>query len=283
MSTWWGQGSDGPSYAEGAWTFAYNNYIKHYYNNTSFKTGCVPTAMAQIIAYHGYIAPNAPYKPSNFNSSSLGTWTGAYDFSLLRNYPMIYNTASAAVKGQAAALMYQVGKNVNAKYLSGKTVVENTNDIKRGFEAFGYRIDYQNYGTDLTETTNSSKITYYTSPTVIKNALDNKRPVLMIGTTDPAKTNAEKIGHAWVIDGYGAMTYYREYFTNRYNQTTYVTITLNNCLMVHCNLGWNDLYNGWYVYGIFDTKNRTIFENSNQSGGEGEFSKNTYMFIPRKP
>jgi len=76
------------------------------------------------------------------------------------------------------------------------------------------------------------------------------------------------------------MTYYSEIRSD--GSTWYVT--LNNILMVHCNLGWNGNSDGWYIFGIFDAYNtffsdppiRTVLE------GYKNFSMNTEMLIPKK-
>jgi hypothetical protein len=68
-----------------------------------------------------------------------------------------------------------------------------------------------------------------------------------------------QLGHAWVIDGHGSMTCYAETLYNKKIKKTITQwMTLSNCLMVHCNMGWDGNANGWYVYGIFDTRNRPL-------------------------
>jgi hypothetical protein len=68
----------------------------------------------------------------------------------------------------------------------------------------------------------------------IKTALDNNRPIYTRGTdlgNDKIYGTADDVGHAWVMDGYGSMTQYVEYFHNAQTDSYgYVTITLNNCL-----------------------------------------------------
>jgi hypothetical protein len=233
--------------------------------------------MAQIIAYHNYIKPDAPGKPSAFNSASIGQWGGTYNLTAIRNMEYITNTSPPAVKGQVAVLMHQLGVNSLADYYPNLTYNRTMDYIRDGFARMGYTVTNYGKATGLSETANSSTITYYTSPAVIKDALNNNRPVFTRGGL------ADNSGHFWVIDGYGSMTTYREYF---YNTSTgkygYVTITLTNCLMVHCNLGWDGNANGWYVYGIFDTDNRTLLE-SGAGTGAGNYSTNTYVLIPKKP
>ncbi|MDR2052542.1 MAG: C10 family peptidase [Treponema sp.] len=278
LLTKWGQGSQGAYSTSGG---AYNNYVKYKKGNDQYLTGCAPTAIAQIIAYHNYVKPNVPYTPASFNIANVGNWTGTYNLSLIRNLTTITNTSSAAAKGQVAALMYHIGLPgmTNAVYGEKGTGADRVY-YKSTFEKFGYTVptSYAD-ATTLTETSSSSTFIYHTGLTTIKNALNNNRPILITGYN-----SGLSLGHAWVIDGYGSMTTYMECFNNaQTGQTYYVTAILTNCLMVHCNLGWSGKANGWYVYGIFDTGDRTLLETSSDQSGNHEFSAMTSIWIPQKP
>jgi hypothetical protein len=282
LLTKWGQGTSKPPY-----DYAYNNYVRYKKGNDRI-TGCGATAMAQIVAYHNYIKPNMSSSPPAFNISSVGYWSGTYNLSLIRTMQTITNTSSAAARGQVAALMYHLGDLAWASYSSGETSTS-IYFIKPAFLSMGYTVPIYSYATDVTETSNSSTIATHTTPGVIKNALNNNRPILIAGFSESGKKDKasgdddkKKSGHYWVIDGYGSMTTYKEYFYNsQTGQTATVTLNLNNCLMVHCNLGWNGNANGWYIYGIFDTENRTLLE-ENYSRGNGNYSTDTIVWIPQK-
>ncbi|MDR3013756.1 MAG: C10 family peptidase, partial [Chitinispirillales bacterium] len=122
LRTWWGQGIGGYT-IDG---FAYNNYIKHHFRNDPngqfYITGCGPTAVAQIIAYHNFINPNAAsrtrmapaFTDATSSTMNMGTWNGQYNLSLIRTMPFIRNNASADAKGQIAALMFHIFREVNA-------------------------------------------------------------------------------------------------------------------------------------------------------------------------
>jgi hypothetical protein len=277
LVTNWGQGSLGAYTATG---HAYNNYIKYFYGNDYYYAGCGPAAMAQIIAYHNYISPVAPNKPGSFNSSTLGKWTGTYNLSLIRTMNTITNSSPAEAKGQVAALMYQIGKTVKAKYEPGNTIID-MRDAYNAFKSLGYTImHYGSNATTVTGTSNSFLITYHDSLSTIKTALNSKRPILVRGATQTGG------GHFWVIDGYGTMTCRREYFQNTStNQIIYSTLTVNNALMVHCNLGWdgNDYakHDGWYIYGIFDTTYRSLIDPVYDiTQGDRNYSTGTMILIP---
>jgi hypothetical protein len=266
LLTKWGQGARGAYSSSG---YAYNNLVKVEIGD--YYAGCGPVAIAQIIAYNNYINSYSGYKKSAFNYSNVGTWTGSYNLSSIRELPTIRNSsATAAQRGQVAHLLYQIGKIAGASYSPTATGINAVN-ARNTFNTLGYTTSYYTNVTSLSETSTWSTITYNTSLETIKNALNNNRPFYTRGTSSDGG------GHAWVTDGYGSMTQYVEFYNN--GQST--TITLNNCLMVHCNLGWDGNANGWYIYGIFDTAHRTLLESS--SGGKGNYSTSTAVIIPQKP
>jgi hypothetical protein len=266
LRTQWGQQS------------AYNNYIMYDHKNSTHVTGCGPTAMAQIIAYHGYI--NSVNKPASFTDDTTykkGIWNGTYNFADLRNMVAITDANSAALRGQVGALMWQIGKTTNAQYGYYSTGIY-ASDAYNAFIKLGYSVDggLRN-ATNLSETSNSTTIYYSTTPAYIKSMLDKNRPIYTRGSNV-----AGGGGHAWVIDGYGSMQWYQEYVYNKQTgQYGYVTVTLSNCLMVHCNLGWDGAADGWYIYGIFDTKNRPLLPgNSSSDGVASDFSKGAQIIVP---
>jgi hypothetical protein len=314
LTTKWGQGSTG-TYSPT--DYAYNNYIKYVHANDTHVTGCVPTAIAQILAFYGnygnYNIQKAPIPPA-FDIPGVGQWSGKYNIGLISGMQKITNESSATAKGQVAALMYQLGKICGAKdedYTDKGTSIT-TNGIINGFKSMGYGVvDYSGV-TSLSDTTNSSTSSAYghingtlttgidhpegertesfydgstvtyrktTSTQIITDAIGERRPVLICGSIENSN-----LGHAWVIDGCGTMTTYREYFvdciTGLYNV---ITFNLTNCLMVHCNLGWDGAADGWYIYGLFDTKNRLRIEDSPDPSDGQNFSAYTLIIVPQRP
>ncbi len=83
---------------------------------------------------------------------------------------------------------------------------------------------------------NVDKFCGYRESTIISH-LNTDRPFL-ISATSPKKESGdgENHGHAWVIDGY----------IQRARNDQVET-------MMHCNMGWGGLYDGYYASGIFDT------------------------------
>jgi hypothetical protein len=278
LITRWGQGT-----REGWSGYVYNNYVQYAYNNFDFITGCVPTAIAQIIAFHNYIIPFGSL-PKAFVNTDYGTWTGTFNLSQIRNMESIKysnrnNPGMMEAIGQVGMLMYHIGKKGigNATYENGSTKMS-MSKAYLAFETLGYRItNYISNPTTTTGTIDSFNIKYKTSPNTIKDALNDNLPILFDGYS---QREATKAGHCWVIDGWANMTYYREVRTD--GNIWYVL--LNNILMVHCNLGWNGKSDGWYIYGIFDTSN-TYFPNSpirTILEGDHNYSMDTDILIPMK-
>ena len=297
LLTKWGQGDLGAYSADKT---AYNNYVKVQRNDDYLYTGCGPTAIAQIIAYHDYIVPHSSLPlPGAFFHSQRGLWHGSFSMlHIVRTVETITNTSSNSAKGHVAVLMWYIGHPQigNATYHHVYDAVKNehdswtslsTSNAQNVFIKLGYTIP--NYAISPTVVTGSSNftITYNTSLATIKNALNNNRPIYFVGDSktkkiEEGKEVEKKVGHAWVIDGHGTMTWYSElYLLNGDREGRYITLSSDN-LMVHCNLGWDGRADGWYIYGIFDTDKQLLLENGPLLSN-GNFSLNTEMFIPQKP
>jgi hypothetical protein len=291
LMTQWGQGSRG-TYSN--FGFAYNNYIKHHFRNDPngqlFLTGCGATAIAQIIAYHNFINPNlasrtlrmAPqFTDATSTTMDMGTWNGQYNLSLIRTMSFIRNNALAEAKGQVAALMFHVFREINSDPRPTVTVSQ-TRAYAPAFRNFGYIIAHEGSATTLSGTSSNFSIQYHTGLETIRNSLNNNRPILARGGNA-----AGDIGHVWVIDGHGSVTWIEEYYHNIWDGQTFTRmINLNNVLMVHCNMGWdgsNFGYNGWYMYGIFDATANRNQQQQDIKKGDRNYSSGTWLVIPRRP
>lgn len=283
LKTKWGQGENLKKVIFRVYNGAYNNYVQHVYNNNSFITGCVPTAIAQIIAFHNYIAtPRSPALPSPFTNTAYGTWTGSFNLSKIRNVETINHLSSKEEIGQVGVLMYYIGhKNIgSADYQAGWTGMS-LSEARSVFQKLGYTVtNYDTKPTTTTGTADNFTIKYNTSLATIKNALNDNRPIFFSGF---AQDGTKKVGHSWVIDGWGDMTYYTE---KRANNSTW-RISLYNILMVHCNIGWDGETDGWYIYGIFNTDHPFYPDSDPDSprsvtAGNYNYSMNTGMLIPKK-
>lgn len=202
--------------------------VKH---ENSRYTGCGPTAMAQIMAYHK--------KPAGYRWNDYGYNIQAnLDWDLNRDFA--WESKSSDVIADIGRLLYDLGKITNAQYGPTGTGIY-PQDAANGFRQMGYSCDYK---------------TYY-NKTLIEYSLTDQRPVYMRGTR--TKSDGSKSGHAWVIDGYGQKADYYMIYKDCYYQGEYVgyikTASVNFTIdeyYFHCNWGWNGKDNGWYLAGVFN-------------------------------
>jgi hypothetical protein len=108
----------------------------------------------------------------------------------------------------------------------------------------------------LDDRRDGSTIYNYISQSTKKNTLNQGYPYLVLGVDKNGSEDSTKwTSHVWLVDGYGTMTQYAEKLSHPVTKDVKtVTVTLTNCLMVHCNMG-NATGNGWYIDGIFDIGN----------------------------
>ncbi|MDO4691266.1 MAG: C10 family peptidase [Porphyromonadaceae bacterium] len=194
-------------------------------------TGCVATAMAQLMYYHKWPIRGLgshSYRHStgtlsvNF-AESVYDWEHmldeyAYDDPLgdpKRRKPLWNDVQARAV----AKLMLDAGIAISTGYnLSDSGSGSNVGEAERALaKYFGYRTKtvYRNY-------TPSHKVL-----AAIKQELDRDNPILMVGSQ---KTS----GHAWVLDGYDENGY------------------------LHVNWGWGGLSNGYFALSFMSPDNAGI-------------------------
>ena len=183
-------------------------------NNSRAITGCVATAMAEIMTFWKY--PDVGKGSATYTGSS-GAQT--YNFA---DHPFDWNNILDTYKGgdytnaQAnaiAELMLACGASVNMNYNAAGSGTQSRNVAPALKEYFKYNseIEYLHDASyELIETLWVS---------ILKEEFDAGRPVYYAGSNQTS-------GHAFVIDGYkteGATVYF------------------------HVNWGWNGAYNGWYL------------------------------------
>ncbi len=172
--------------------------------------GCGAVAMGQIMKYWNYPVQgigNHTYEHDDYGTLSADFENTTYDWV---NMPAQLDQNSTATEVEAiATLLYHCGVSVEMQFGSEGSS-SYTTDAKNAFsEYFGF-IESNIAHLHKDDYTNSDWIE------VLKNELDNGRPLFYAGGVSPVR-------HAWVCDGYD-----------------------NN--MFHMNWGWDGLYNdGYYV------------------------------------
>ncbi len=174
-------------------------------------TGCVATAMAQIMKYWNYPATGSGFH--SYNHQSYGTLSANFGATAYQwgSMPNSVNSSNNAV----ATLMYQVGVSVDMNYspdVSGAYVISDLSPVTNCAE---YALEtYFGYSTSLqgVQKSNYSQTQWLN---LIKSELDASRPVLFAGIGTGG-------GHCFVADGYDNNDY------------------------IHFNWGWGGYSDGFF-------------------------------------
>ncbi len=192
----------------------YNNYCPAYSSGSGGHsyTGCVATAMAQIIRYWGY--PTTGFGYSAYSHSVYGRLkvhhdSVVYDFN---NMPDRVYPSSPQVQQDAVSLLcYHCGVSVSMNYQhagNNDGSGAHTEDVPDALRHFGYMHAQMIYMTTVGESTWMQ---------MLRDELDNGRPVLYRGISTGG-------GHAFVCDGY------------RDSQNKF-----------HINWGWSGYQDGYFT------------------------------------
>jgi len=180
-------------------------------------TGCVATAMAQIMKYWNYPATGSGFH--SYNHQTYGTLSANFGSSTYQwgSMPNVLTSVNTAV----GALMYDVGVSVDMNYspqVSGAWVIENSPAPQACSEYalktyFGYKSTLNGV-----ERVNYSDVQWLA---LLKSELDASRPILYAGFGSGG-------GHCFVADGYDVNDF------------------------VHFNWGWGGAYDGYFHINSLD-------------------------------
>jgi len=217
-----------------AWnqTSPYNDLCPLYNSKDRAATGCVATAMAQLIYYYHTpgqsLTKNIPgynYTKGGSSFYVAGVEPYAYDWANMKlNYNDEYNTAEGTA---VAKLMHHCGVAVNMKYGSSSSANDNS--------CYNALVEYFN----LDNHARLMKRENYTLPqwmAIIDKELEASRPLYMSGSSYTG------VGHAFICDGRDSKGYY------------------------HINWGWGGSSNGYFDVTILNPSNQGAGGNSNDSG-----------------
>ena len=183
-------------------------------------TGCVATAMAQVMKYWEY--PKKGYGSKSYKSERYGTLSAdfgstAYDWD---NMPLKLSSSTSSTQNNAVAtLMYHCGVAVEMRYNYKGDGSSGAQMINSGYgqaSAEGALTAYFGYATTVTGKKYDQSTTSAQWTNMLKTELNNKMPVLYAGY------NPNGGGHAFVCDGYDS--------NNKF----------------HFNWGWGGSANGYF-------------------------------------
>lgn len=195
-------------------------------------TGCVPTAVAQIMAFHKY--------PKAYNWNRI-----------------IKEPNSDYTSGTLSSLFKELGKKENLDVDYDVDIsLSSSDDVPKTFRNYGYE---------------SGELVAYDIIKVEEEIQESRRPVYVrANSTREEKDDGLHYlrwghiegsveyggGHAWVIDGvklikrdvmgFSLLNKKKKRRELWYTQVKY---------LVHCNFGWNGNANGYYLHKAFNTTN----------------------------
>ncbi|MEN8126501.1 MAG: C10 family peptidase [Planctomycetota bacterium] len=195
----------------------------NYYTPSNYPTGCVATAMAQVMRYHTWPVTGIGVNSSTIyvNGSPQTAYTrggngsgGAYNWAQMPLIPL--SGVTSTQREAIGALCYDAGVMVGMDYMSGGSSASLVDADQEMTATFNY--------------TNSIYTQSFTSSgddrlwNLLNANLDAQLPVIL-GVSGSAG------GHAVIADGYG--------YTD-------------NTLYHHLNMGWGGYDNAWYQLPLID-------------------------------
>ncbi len=184
-----------------------------------YPTGCVATAMAQIMKYHNFPPHGIGAHSYNWNNTTLGANFGETTYQWNKMIDSYANGAGTQEqKNAVATLMYHCGVSVNMNYNvnnSGESEA-NADDAAYAFRAY---FDYDGCEVRFKNDNQENWIN------LLKQELNENRPILYFGK------ETDTVGHAFVCDGYDDNNYF------------------------HFNWGWNGSYDDFYSLSGHDYTN----------------------------
>lgn len=197
--------------------------------------GCVPIALAQIMAYHEF--PKSFLAISEPNSNNEKKEYLEFDWKEVKkvcNYKEIYdcNDSTNNEKNFLAALLLKIiGDDVISIYRFA-WAFGLPSDAKKFLEKVGYK-----------------NVELYRGKKLMKEKilemLKSRKPVFIAAVSDLWD------GHAWVIDGY--QRYYdRTDYYSKFDKIISTSFDTKDYL--HCNFGWGGQCDGYYSAWLFDLR-----------------------------
>jgi hypothetical protein len=214
--------------------------------NERTVTGCVATAMAQIMKFWNYPTQGTGFH--SYNEQSYGTQSANFA-STTYNWAQMPNILNSA-NGSVATIMYHCGVSVDMDYGVGATggsaayVVSSLSPVQACSE-YSYKT-YFGYDPATVQGVARSNYSETNWINLMKNELDNSRPLQYAGMGSGG-------GHTWVCDGY------------------------DNNNFFHMNWGWAGNSDGYFSLNSLDPTSLGA------GGGTGGFNNTQQAVIGIKP
>ncbi len=218
------------------------NQTKPYNNKcpNDYPTGCVATAMGQVMYYYRYPDHGIGSKTYQWNGQQLTANFSSTTYQWGQMQDKLTNNSPATAQNAVATLLYHIGVSVSMNYgpaSTGGSGASPSYIAPALVKFFGY-----DKGCNLRSREYFTKTEWEAT---VRDELDHRRPILYGGFTVSAS------GHSFVCDGYNQQGYY------------------------HMNWGWDGLNNGYFLLTALDPKTK-----GTGGGAEGEgYNYNQTMVI----
>ena len=239
ITTKWRQGSkSGNAY----------NYQCPTISNSYCLTGCVATAMAQLMKYHEWPKTTCQTIPSYLSDTKNGYKVGTlpalpgvvFDWANMKS--TYSNEASTDVSAQAVAqLMRYCGQSVKMQYSPSSSSAA-TSDMSGALKQY---FDYD----EGTRTENRAGYTIEEWNEMVYQELAEKRPVVLSGSSSGG-------GHSFICDGYDADDYF------------------------HINWGWGGSSDGCFLLSVLNPYDNS---GSGASSTRDGYSASNYAIVGAQP
>ena len=192
-------------------------------NNRHAVTGCVATAMAQVMKYWNH--PAVGHGSNSYNLNPFGHISCSFDTAYQwNNMPDRLNRFSSETQVFAVAqLMFHVGVSVNMGYSTSSSGAHVLSYGSASYPSAENALKQYFRYNPMLHGVSKNQYSDAEWDALIKDEIDHHRPVLYSGF-DPDG------GHAFVIDGYSGN--FNTYTGNRF---------------FHVNWGWGGSYDGYYT------------------------------------
>lgn len=239
ITTKWRQGStSGNAY----------NYQCPTISNSYCLTGCVATAMAQLMKYHEWPKTTCQTIPSYLSDTKNGYKVGTlpalpgvvFDWANMKNTYSNESSSDASAKA-VAQLMRYCGQSVEMQY-SPSASSASTSDMSGALKRY---FDYD----EGTRTENRTGYTIEQWNEMVYHELAEKRPVVLSGSSSGG-------GHSFICDGYDTDDYF------------------------HINWGWGGSSDGCFLLSVLNPHDNS---GSGASSTRDGYSASNYAIVGAQP
>lgn len=212
----------------------------------NYVTGCVQTAMAQIMAYHKWPKQGRGTASYEWNGQTLSAdfSKSTYRWDLMQpQYEYGDESISEDSKMAVAKLMADCGIANGASYADGGTGASSGSAAQSLIDYFDYDLSINMLDR------NECSAEYYEG--TIQNELRQGRPVMLGGGNSKGEGDA----HEFLCDGFNQEGYY------------------------HINFGWNGYVNGYFLISAtgYDVNPDVIYGIQKNQGGKGDFVASSFL------